>query len=225
MLGRRLKVCFLDTESLVTRCKMIDTCMAYAMSTFELTCFNPLKQYRHSLSVRIWMLESHWKILDFPSRIAIDFCNRCKIINACMPHAIWTFELTYFHLRKQYRHSLSVRIWMLESRKRFRLRAANRFLWRDAKLPTCACHTWCHHLSPPISTHGNNTDTHLRSECECSSLAKILDCVLRIDFCDAMQNYQYTHATRDLNVWARLFPPTKTGQTLIFGQNMNARVS
>ena len=170
MLGRRLKVCFLDTESLVTRCKMIDTCMPHAMSTFELTCFNPLKQYRHSLSVRIWMLESRWKILDFPSRI--DFCNRCKIINACMPHAIWTFELTYFHLRKQYRHSLSVRIWMLESRKRFRLRAANRFLWRDAKLPTCACHTWCHHLSPPISTHGNSTDTHLRSECECSSLAK-----------------------------------------------------
>jgi len=170
MLGRRLKVCFLDTESLVTRCKMIDTCMPHAMSTFELTCFNPLKQYRHSLSVRIWMLESRWKILDFPSRI--DFCNRCKIINACMPHAIWTFELTYFHLRKQYRHSLSVRIWMLESRKRFRLRVANRFLWRDAKLPTCACHTWCHHLSPPISTHGNSTDTHLRSECECSSLAK-----------------------------------------------------
>ena len=69
---------------------------------------------------------------------------------------------------------------MLESRKRFRLRAANRFLWRDAKLPTCACHTWCHHLSPPISTHGNSTDTHLRSECKCSSLAKDYIFLLRV---------------------------------------------
>ena len=124
---------------------------------------------------------------------------------------------TDIHVRSKYECSSLV--------KDFRLRDANRFLWRDAKLSTCACHTSCHHLSPHISTHGNSTDTHLRSECECSSLAKILDCVLRIDFCDAMQNYQCMHATRDLNVWARLFPPTKTVKTLIFGQNMNARVS
>ena len=71
---------------------------------------------------------------------------------------------TDIHVRSKYECSGLV--------KDFRLRAANRFLWRDAKLSTCACHTSCHHLSPHISTHGNNTDTHLRSECECSSLAK-----------------------------------------------------
>ena len=71
---------------------------------------------------------------------------------------------TDIHVRSKYECSSLV--------KDFRLRAANRFLWRDAKLSTCACHTSCHHLSPHVSTHGNNTDTHLRSECECPSLAK-----------------------------------------------------
>ena len=78
------------------------------------------------------------------------------------------------------------------------------------------------HLFPPMETVqtltcGQNVNARVSQ--------KILDCVLPIDFCDAMQKYQYMHATRDLNVWARLFPPTKTVQTLIFGQNMNARVS
>ena len=42
---------------------------------------------------------------------------------------------------------------------------------------------------------------------------------------NTMQNDRYMHATRDVNVWAHLFSPTETVQTLTFGQNMNALVS
>ena len=96
--------------------------------------------------------------------------TRCKIINLCMSHVMSPSESTYFHPRKQYRHSLAVRMWMLESRKDFRLRVANWFLWRNAKLSIYACHTRSERLSSPISTYENSADTHFRSEYECSSL-------------------------------------------------------
>ena len=86
-------------------------------------------------------------------------------------------------------------------------------------------HTRSERLSSPISTYENSTDIHFRSEYECSSLVKDLDCALRTDFYDAMQNYQHVHATRDVTIWAHLFPPTETVQTLTCGQNVNARVS
>ena len=45
--------------------------------------------------------------------------NASKNINICMPHVMSTSDLTYFHPFKQYSYSLSVKIWMHESRRRF----------------------------------------------------------------------------------------------------------
>ena len=121
MLGRRLKVCFLDAELSVTRCEMIDTCMSRVMPAVELICFYPLKLYRHSLLVRIGMLESCLNIFDCVLRI--DFCDAsyaCHTRSERLSSPIFTYEnSTDTHFRSEYE-------W-LSLVKGFRLRGANNF--------------------------------------------------------------------------------------------------
>ena len=88
---------------------------------------------------------------------------------------------------------------MLESRKRLLIARREQILWRDAKLSTRACHTSCHHLST-LNFHPRKTVQPLTCGQNVNARVspKTLDCVLRIGVCDAMQNHQYMHATRDL---------------------------
>ena len=129
---------------------------------------------KHSPLDRMWMPESwpRWKIPDFTSRI--DFCNRCKFVNACIhtrsgrlssPNSTYG-NSTDSHFRSKYECSSLI--------QKIRLRFANGLLWRDAKLSIRTCHKWCHHASSPISIHRNNTDTksYSRSEYGCLSLVK-----------------------------------------------------